>query len=103
MKKVILMSGLAMLLLASCKKDAPVAPDVPPTPPPVENPAPPAAPRPQAQAPAPAPVPATPPTEKDGTSVSVDANGVNVSSKKGDTDNKVIISKTNKEVKFSTN
>lgn len=98
MKKVILMSGLAMLLLASCKKDAPVAPEVPATPP-VENPAPPPPPKPQAAVPAPPPAP----VEKDGTSVSLDENGVNVSTKKGENDSKVTISKTKKEVKFSTN
>jgi len=102
MKKVLIMCSLAMLLLASCKKDAPVAPEVPPTPPPVENPGPPSPPKPQAQIPPPPP-PTEAPVEKDGTSVSLDENGVNVSTKKGENDSKVIISKTKKEVKFSTN
>ncbi|WP_020215168.1 hypothetical protein [Flavobacterium rivuli] len=102
MKQVILTMGLAMLLLASCKKDAPVAPEVPPTPPPVENPAPPSPPKPQVQVPPPPP-PTVAPEEKDGTSVSLDENGVNVSSKNGAKDSKVIISKNKKEVKFSTN
>jgi len=102
MKQVILTMGLAMMLLVSCKKDAPVAPEVPPTPPPVENPAPPSPPKPQVQVPPPPP-PVEAPKEKDGTSVSLDENGVNVSTKKGDNDSKVIISKNKKEVKFSTN
>ena len=96
-----LLCSLAMLLLASCKKDAPVAPEAPATPPPVEDPAPPPPPKPQVQAPPPAPV-ATP-EEKDGTFVSVDANGVNVSTKNGSNDSKVTVSKSKKEVKFSTN
>jgi hypothetical protein len=49
MKKIIVIAGVALLALASCKKDKP-EPVTPPTPPPVENPAPPKAPEPQAEA-----------------------------------------------------
>jgi hypothetical protein len=103
MKNLLLTCSFAMLLLVSCKKDTPAAPAPAPTPPPVESPAPPPAPKPQVQAATPPTTAPAAPAEKDGTSVSLDGNGVNVSTKNGGNDSKVVISKTKKEVKFSTN
>ena len=75
MKKVILtLNVLAVMALVSCKKEAPVPPPPPPVPQVVTPPPPP---------PPPAPVkPAQP--EKDGTSISVGSDGVEISSKNGD-------------------
>jgi hypothetical protein len=99
MKNAIMIAGLAMLMLASCKKDAP-APVVPPTPPPIEDPAPPKAPEPKAEVP---PQPTTHAEEqKDGTSVSFDANGISLKDKNGNNSKDITISKSKKEVKINT-
>ena len=89
MKKLIVMSGLAILLMASCKKKEE---PMPPPPPPVEDPAPPPAPKPVTQAP---PVAPTPPRaeDPDGTSVSLGSDGISVKNKKGDAKNDITISK----------
>ena len=97
MKKVLIIAGFAMLTLASCKKDAP-APVVPPTPPPVQDPAPPRTPKPQAQT----ATPVTAPEEKDGTSISLDGNGISVKDKEGNNTKNITVSKTKKEVKIIT-
>jgi len=100
MKKLILMSGLAIVMMASCKqKEEPVPPA---TPPPVEDPAPPPTPRPVTQTPPPA-VPPTPPVEDpDGTSVSVGSEGISVKNKNGDAKNNVTISRKKTEMEIKT-
>ena len=73
MKKVMLVLGMmSIMTVVSCKKDAPIPP--PPPPEPVATPA-----------PVPPPVPEEPKTEdeKDGTSVSIGKEGVDVSTKDG--------------------
>ncbi|MDI1255819.1 MAG: hypothetical protein PSV16_06940 [Flavobacterium sp.] len=73
MKKITLMLGaFAMMAMVSCKKD------VPPPPPPPEVPA-------ELPAPPPPPAPEVPPAvdEKDGTSVEVGKDGINVTTKNG--------------------
>ncbi|MDV6168820.1 hypothetical protein R1T16_10320 [Flavobacterium sp. DG1-102-2] len=98
MKKLIVMSGLAILLMASCKKKEE---PVPPPPPPVEDPAPPPAPKPMTQTPPATPPP--PPVEQDGTSVSVGSDGISVKNKNGEAKNNVTISKKKTEMEFKSN
>jgi len=72
MKKIVFALGLmSIMTVVSCKKDAPIPPPPPPEP---------------VAAPAPPPVPAEPKAEdeKDGTSVSVGKDGLDVSTKDGD-------------------
>ena len=72
MKKIVFVLGLmSIMAVVSCKKDAPIPPPPPPEP---------------VVAPAPPPVPAEPKAEdeKDGTSVSVGKDGLDVSTKDGD-------------------
>ena len=72
MKKVLFVLGMmSIMTIISCKKDTPVAPPPPPEP---------------IAAPAPPPAPAAPEVEEeeDGTSVSIDKDGLDVSSKDGD-------------------
>jgi len=90
MKKLILMSGLAILMMASCKKKEEPIP--PPAPPPIEDPAPPPAPKPVTQTP-PATPPPPPVEDTDGTSVSVGSDGISVKNKNGDAKNDITISK----------
>ncbi|RZK05680.1 MAG: hypothetical protein EOO46_15710 [Flavobacterium sp.] len=80
MKKIIFLLGMmSMLAVVSCKKDAPIPPPPPPDP---------------VVAPAPPPVPSEPKAEdeKDGTTVSVGKEGVDVSTKDGDKKTKVNVS-----------
>lgn len=75
MKKVILVLNLlAVMALVSCKKEAPLPPPPPPVPQVVVPPPPPPPPAPEK--------PAEP--EKEGTSISVGRDGVEISSKNGD-------------------
>ena len=79
MKKVTLMLGaLALTAMISCKKDVPPPP--PPPPVPAELPPPP---------PPPAPEVPPAPDEKDGTSVQVGKEGINVSTKNGAKDTEI--------------
>lgn len=90
MKKLLLSLGIMALLTVSCKKKEPVPPPVPP---PVEDPAPP-----------PAPTPTTTTTttntttvvkeekDADGTSISINKDGVKFESKNGENESKVNIS-----------
>jgi len=85
MKKTLLVLGmLSIMAVVSCKKDAPIPP--PPPPEPVAAPAP--------VPPPPPPVPQEPKAvdEKDGTTVSVGKEGVDVSTKDGSTKTKVNVS-----------
>lgn len=94
MKKVVIFSGLAIALMASCK-DKEVTP--PATPPPVENPAPAPAPRPQTESSSTTTTTTTTtaaaPEDPDGTSVSIGNGGVSIKSKNGDSKNDVIVTK----------
>ena len=76
MKKLILtLNVLAVMALVSCKKEAPLPPPPPPPPTPqVVTPPP----------PPPPPAPEKPQPEKDGTSISIGSDGVEISSKNGD-------------------
>ena len=96
MKKIAFFAGIVGLLtLSSCRdKQDPI----PPTPPPVENPEPPAAPQPQVNT----PPPTTTEEEKDGTSFSIDKDGVQVENKDGDKENNVTISRKKSEIKIQT-
>lgn len=99
MKKLIVMSGLALLLMASCKKkEEPVPPAAPP---PVEDPAPPPAPKPQTTTTTNVTVETTE-KDPDGTSVNVSSDGISVQNKKGDAKNNVTISKKKAEVEIKT-
>lgn len=99
MKKTIVLAGILAITMASCKKSEPVTPDPAPTPQPVENPA-----------PAPAPQPQTSTTttttttqtveEKDGTSISLGSDGVDIKSKKGGDESNVTISRKEKQVEI---
>lgn len=109
MKRSIMFSSiLAVALFASCKKNEPVAPTPAPTPPPVENPAPPAKPQPTTAMPAAAPAATTTTTtstttkEKDGTSVNISSDGLEVKNKNGDNKNNIELTTKKKEIKFST-
>ena len=100
MKKIVLMTGLALIMLASCKKKED---QIPATPPPVEDPAPPPTPEPQTQ------TTTTTTTQqveedKDGTSITLDSDGMTVESKDGDKENNVQIStkKNTSSVKIET-
>ncbi|MBY8962284.1 hypothetical protein KJK34_05920 [Flavobacterium sp. D11R37] len=96
MRKMMMLSGaIAALLLASCK-DKKEEPEMPATPPPVENPAPPATPEPT--------VNTTVPVEEDndGTSVNINEDGVSVQNKNGDKENNVTISRDKKEIQIKT-
>jgi nitrous oxide reductase accessory protein NosL len=99
MKKLLILSGLMVILLASCKKNEPAPPPVPP---PVEDPAPP-----------PAPTPTTTTTttntttvvkeeeKPDGTSISINKDGVKFESKDGQNENKVnVTTKKDAEVEI---
>ena len=100
MKKLLVMSGLAIIIMASCKKKEE---PMPPPPPPVEDPAPPPAPKPMTQTPPPAVQPPPAPAEDpDGTSVSVGSDGISVKNKKGDAKNNVTISKKKTEMEIRT-
>ena len=97
-----MMSGLAILLMASCKKNE----TPPPTPPPVENPAPPVTPEPQTPV---TPVKTTTTTttttqeeNPDGTSISVNGDGVSFKKKDGEKVNDVTVSKKKTEVTIQT-
>jgi hypothetical protein len=91
-----MLSGVvAALLLASCK-DKKEEPEVPVTPPPVENPAPPATPEPTVNTTVPAE------EDNDGTSVNINENGVSVQNKNGNKENNVTISSDKKEIKIET-
>ncbi|MXN93006.1 hypothetical protein GR160_17405 [Flavobacterium sp. Sd200] len=96
MNKQLIIAGFAVLAMASCKKDTPATPPAPPTPPPVQDPAPPKAPEPRVQATAPDT------TEKDGTSISLDQNGISIKDKEGKESKTITVSKTKKEVKINT-
>ena len=90
MKKVILLSGVvALLLFASCKDKKENTP--PATPPPVESPAPPPAPEPTVQE-----------ENKDGTSVSINQDGVSIENKDGEKESNVTITDKKKEINIKT-
>ena len=103
MKKLIMMSGLAILLMASCKDNEK---PLPPPPPPVENPAPPVTPEPQTPV---NPVKTTTTTRSveeenpDGTSVSINGDGVSFKNKNGEKQNDVTVSKKKTELTIKTN
>ena len=102
MKKLIAISGvLAITLLASCK-DNKEEREMPATPPPVEDPAPPARPAPTTNTTV---TTTTTTTEEDpnGTSVNVNPDGVSVRNKDGDKENNVTISRDKKELQIQTN
>lgn len=101
MKKLMITAALAAVMLTACKKDQPAQPAPPPTPPPVENPAPPPAPEPQTQ------VKTETKTETkvenpDGTSVSVNKNGITVKNKRGENVNNIKLNKDNSEIEIKT-
>lgn len=101
MKKLIIMSGLAVLLMASCKKKEEPVP--PPAPPPVEDPAPPPTPEPQTHTTTTTNVTVEKTVEEpDGTTVNVSSDGVSVQNKNGDAKNNVTISKKKAEVEIKT-
>jgi len=97
--KALIVAGLAVVLLASCKKEAPMPPA---TPPPVENPAPPPAPKPQTTTTT-VVTPPVPEKEKDGTAVSIGADGISVKNKKGEKENNVILTKEKSEITVKSN
>lgn len=104
MKRVILSTAFAVILMASCKDNAPTA-DPAPTPPVVEDPAPPARPEPRTTTNQSSTTTTTTTTTKaeedpDGTSVSIGRDGVDFSTKKGD--DRVNVSTTTKEVQIKT-
>ncbi len=98
-----MMSGLAVLLMASCKDNEK---PLPPPPPPVENPAPPVTPEPQTPV---NPVKTTTTTRSveeenpDGTSVSINGDGVSFKNKNGEKQNDVTVSKKKTELTIKTN
>jgi len=76
MKKVTILAALmSIMTFVACKKEVPPPPEAPAAP--AEAPAPP-------PAPAEAPLPPPPPEEKDGTTVKVGKDGVDVSTKTDD-------------------
>lgn len=103
MKQVILSAALALVLLASCKQNEPTA-DPAPTPPPVEDPAPPARPEPTTSSGNNSTTTTTTTTtteeEPNGTSVNIGRDGVDISTK--DDNNNVKMSTKTKEVQIKT-
>jgi len=103
MKKVIMMAGLSLIMLASCKKKEDPAPV---TPPPVEEPAPEPTPQPQTNNTTSTSTTTTTTTkaeeEPDGTSVSIGKDGVSIQSKDGEKKNNVTITNQKKEVEIKT-
>jgi len=98
-----MLSGLAVMLMASCKKNE----TPPPPPPPVENPAPPITPEPQTPVnPVKSTTTTTTTTTKeenpDGTSISVNGDGVSFKKKNGEKVNDVTVSKKKTEVTIKT-
>lgn len=110
-KTSVAFSLLAAVLLASCKNNEPVKPATPPaTPPPVENPAPPPPPKPRVETPVKATVTPKPAAqvrtteERDGTSVNISSDGLDIKSKNGDNENNVTISSKKKSsIQIKTN
>jgi hypothetical protein len=100
MKRLIMLSGVAVLALASCKNDKEPVPPV--TPPPVESPAPPVAPKPVVKSNATTTTTTTTSTTEenpDGTSVSIGNGGVSIKSKNGTDENNVTINRKTTEIK----
>lgn len=92
MKKLMITAGVAaMLILGSCKDKKE---ETPPTPPPVEDPAPPPAPSPTTSAPV--------EEDPDGTSISINRDGVNYEKKNGDNQSKVNVSEDGSAVEIKT-
>lgn len=102
MKKIIFSAALATLLLASCKDDKNPTADPAPTPPPVEDPAPAERPEPTTRDNNTTTTTTTTTTteDPDGTSISIDRNGVDINRKDGD--DKVRMSTKTKEVEIRT-
>lgn len=90
MKKVLMIAGMAVMLSVASCKDKKEEPVTPPPPPPVENPSADPAPQPITQ------------EEKDGTSINVSSDGVQVESKNGENKTDVNLSKDNQNIEIKT-